>query len=126
MKGKADAADPTFMKNDQPFAERRIRTAVGLLLTCLFLLPGCASLIAGDLARGGNPHYEADRVLAGRIERRLASDSVLHHYGIRASVYQGVATLTGRVATVEEQKRATSVAARVPGVGRVVSRIILK
>lgn len=110
------------MSNHKRFgAERAARTLAALV--CLSLLTACASLVVGDMAKGGNPDYQSDLAIAQSVERNLRGDAVLGGYGIRASVYQGTATLNGRVDTAGQKQRATDLAYRVAGVKRVVSRV---
>ena len=65
----------------------------------------------------------ADHNLDERIEKRIEG-STLKKYGVKVSVTNGVATLTGTVATEANRRRATQLAT-IPGVSRVENQILL-
>ncbi len=122
LDGATDVHLPA-MSNDHRYAMARQRPRAGVLAVGFFLLTGCASLIVSDMAKGGNPDYQSDLALAGSVERYLRADPVLGSFAIDASVYQGIATLSGRVSTPAQKQRAADLAYRVAGVKRVVSRV---
>src|SRR5262245_35867862 len=64
-----------------------------------------------------------DKTLDSRIEKRISSDAALKRYDIKVDVTDGVATLTGTVATDAERTKAASLA-KVTGITRVDNRIV--
>src|SRR5690242_15831336 len=81
------------------------------------LLLGVAALPAGAAA----PEQSA----ADRIEHRVHADAALKKHDIKVSVDDGVATLTGSVATSAQKARAARLA-RVKGVTRVDNQLEIK
>ena len=65
----------------------------------------------------------ADHNLDERIEKRL-STSTLKKYDIKVSVTNGVATLTGTVATEADRRKATQLATA-PGISRVENQLVV-
>jgi hyperosmotically inducible protein len=65
----------------------------------------------------------ADHNLDERIEKRL-SNSTLKKYDVKVSVTNGVATLTGTVATEADRRKATELAT-IPGIARVENQLIV-
>jgi osmotically-inducible protein OsmY len=65
----------------------------------------------------------ADHNLDERIEKRL-STSTLKKYNVKVSVTNGVATLTGSVATEADRHQATQLAT-IPGIARVENQLIV-
>jgi osmotically-inducible protein OsmY len=65
----------------------------------------------------------ADHNLDEKIEKRI-STSNLKKYGIKTSVTNGVATLTGTVATEADRRKATQLAT-MPGIARVDNQLIV-
>lgn len=62
--------------------------------------------------------------LQDRIEDRFDADATLKHFDIDVSVTNGVATLTGTVATAEDRRRAETLAT-ISGISRVQNNIIV-
>jgi osmotically-inducible protein OsmY len=65
----------------------------------------------------------ADHNLDTRIEKRIAA-STLKKYDVKVSVTNGVATVTGTVATEADRRKATDLAT-IPGVTRVDNQLIV-
>jgi len=65
----------------------------------------------------------ADHNLDERIEKRIDS-STLKKYNVKVSVTNGVATLTGTVATEADRAKATQLAT-IPGISRVENQLIV-
>ena len=65
----------------------------------------------------------ADRNLDERIEKRLSA-STLKKYNVKVSVTNGIATLTGTVATEADRLKATQLAT-MPGISRVDNQLIV-
>jgi hypothetical protein len=65
----------------------------------------------------------ADEALAARIRRELREDAATADLGVHVRVKNGVATLTGKVLSIEDTDNAMEVAARVPGVVDVVDKL---
>jgi osmotically-inducible protein OsmY len=65
----------------------------------------------------------ADHNLDERIEKRIGT-STLKKYGVKVSVTNGVATLTGTVATEADRAKATQLAT-IPGISRVENQLIV-
>ena len=65
----------------------------------------------------------ADHNLDERIEKQL-SNSTLKKYDVKVSVTNGVATLTGTVATEADRRKATQLAT-IPGISRVDNQLIV-
>jgi osmotically-inducible protein OsmY len=89
-----------------------------------------AALVAGPIstraafAQAAATNASPDSTLDKRIENRFHSDSTLKKYSINVSVDQGVATLTGTVATDADKAKATQVAT-IPGITRVDNKLIV-
>jgi osmotically-inducible protein OsmY len=97
-----------------------LRLTRSTLLVAALLLVGCALLT-------GTPPTEssADQTLATRVREALVADPRLRGSQLDVCVRDGVATLTGRVPTFLERRRAIETALRVLGVRRVTSEIEL-
>ena len=67
--------------------------------------------------------WPADHNLDERIEKRI-DGSTLKKYDVKVSVTNGVATLTGTVATEADRRQATQLAT-IPGVTRVENRLLV-
>lgn len=71
--------------------------------------------------REGNP----DTDLAFSVKKTLEADKDVADQGIDVTASRGTVTLWGTVGTKEERERASSVAARVPGVVSVENRLVV-
>jgi hypothetical protein len=69
---------------------------------------------------------QADRELAARVERALATDPSLRDVVIEAEAEAGRVTLTGTVPSFRERARAIERALEVPGVKSVRPRLVLQ
>lgn len=65
----------------------------------------------------------ADEALAARIRRELREDAATADLAIHVRVRNGVATLTGKVLSIEDTDNAAEVASRVAGVVDVVDEL---
>jgi osmotically-inducible protein OsmY len=68
---------------------------------------------------------QADKVMAERVEAALSADKALFAKHITAHADNGVVRLTGYVWEASDFEEATSIAANVPGVTRVVNDLEL-
>jgi len=89
-----------------------------------------ALLAAGPLASIGHAQAGSattttpqDKTLETRLEKRIHGDATLKKYDIDVDVHNGVATLTGTVATEAERTKAATLA-NVPGITRVDNKIV--
>lgn len=73
-----------------------------------------------------DPAAAADRELAARVERAVATDPALRDAVIEAEVRAGQVTLSGTVPTFREQARAIETTLGVPGVKSVRPRLVLE
>ncbi len=99
--------------------ETRWHLRVPFLLLCLaalFWVAACAT-------PGGRYPGQVcdDGVIASSIKARLAEMMGLQAIGIDVDVYRGEVVLQGRVRTPNEESRVVAVAARTPGVRKVVN-----
>jgi hyperosmotically inducible protein len=91
---------------------------------------GVVALLAGPIGTAtAAPARQAtskpsDKTIDDRIENRIKADASLKKYDIDVSVDQGIATLTGTVATSAQRDRAAR-DAKVSGVTRVDNRIVV-
>lgn len=102
------------------------------IATCLAAVVACGGLTGCSTAshtsanhNTGGPHY-SDGSTARRIRSELAGSSVFKLRGVKTEVNNGVAQLSGYVSAEEQRKYACNVAARTPGVRRVVNNIRLE
>lgn len=101
-----------------------IATCLGAVVACAGLT-GCSTANHASANHTGGPHY-SDASTARRIRSELAGSSVFKLRGVRTEVNNGVAQLSGYVSAEEQRKYACNVAARTPGVRRVVNNIRLE
>lgn len=101
-----------------------------LLASALF--GGCASLIVGGAAGGGNHNtrdsrtaaeLDSDATITSTINRRYVNDTLVSALDVRVSTYQGVVTLSGTVDSQAAATRAAALARSTKNVRRVISRI---
>jgi osmotically-inducible protein OsmY len=96
----------------------------------IFTLVCTASLLGGPvvgrvLASQDATAKAANHTTEERIEQRIHDDSILKHHDVKASVSNGVATLTGTVATASQRTRAARLA-NVTGITRVDNQIVVQ
>jgi hyperosmotically inducible periplasmic protein len=98
-----------------------MRSAIGtaFVVAALAVVPAPARAIAPQTAAVAS----ADHNLDERIEKRISA-STLKKYGVKVSVTNGVATLTGTVATEADRRKATQLAT-IPGVSRVENQLLV-
>jgi osmotically-inducible protein OsmY len=94
-----------------------MKTALGSVFVVAALLAVPAP------GRAAQATMSADHNADERIEKRLNTSS-LKKYDIKVSVTNGIATLTGTVATEADRRKATQLAT-VPGVSRVENQLIV-
>ena len=87
------------------------------------------ALIAGPVSVGAASSQAAavkpsDHTLTERIETRVHQDASLKNHNVDVSVDNGVATLTGTVATNAQKTRAATLA-RVKGITRIDNRLVV-
>jgi len=87
-----------------------------LLLTLGFLVGACST----PGGRKAGQVYD-DAVIATRIKTRLTEMMGTQVIGVDVDVYQGEVTLQGRVHSPNQELRVVAVAARVPGVKKVIN-----
>ena len=71
------------------------------------------------------PKADADKELAARVKKALEADSRIRAQGVDVTASNGVVRLWGTVASPAEQKLARDIAASVPGVTSVESKLAL-
>lgn len=115
-------------------AWRNLRVTVAALVAA-GLASGCVVVVDGERGQDeewgvswGGSSQEVDPAsprdeLAREVSARLASEPGLSGQDITVSSREGVVTLHGRVESVTTLEEAMNVAAEVPGVSRVVSRL---
>ncbi len=95
-----------------------------LFLTLLLLqMTGCASMLAGGLAKGGYQSSPQDRDTTARVEQHLKINSRLNASRIRVNTYEGTVTLNGNVNSSKSIQQVIDMTRRVRGVKRVISRL---
>ncbi len=95
-----------------------------LFLTLLLLqMTGCASMLAGGLAKGGYQSSPQDRDTTARVEQHLKINSRLNVSRIRVNTYEGTVTLNGNVNSSKSIQQVIDMTRRVRGVKRVISRL---
>lgn len=89
----------------------------------VMLLHGCATGVAGGYGQGGRDSYgrsyqeaRADNRITAAVNSALVRDRSLPAMDIDVQTYDGVVTLSGRVANRNTAQRAVTVARDVPGV----------
>jgi osmotically-inducible protein OsmY len=89
-----------------------------------------AALVAGPVssratfAQSAKTAASSDSVLDNRIETRIHNNASLKKFKIDVAVNNGVATLTGTVATEADRAKATQ-AATIPGISRVDNQLLV-
>ena len=103
-----------------------------LLMVLVIALAGCATAVSTGYGQGGQTadgrsYSEAygDNQISAAVNTALVQDSLVKASDIRVSTRDGVVTLDGRVASIEQARRAASLAAVVPGVSRVINRLAI-
>ncbi|MBE0509760.1 MAG: BON domain-containing protein [Chromatiales bacterium] len=104
-----------------------------LAVTVLVMfLSACATAVSTGYGQGGQmadgrSYSEAygDNQISAAVNTALVQDSLIKASDIRVSTRDGVVTLDGRVASIEQARRAASLAASVSGVKRVINRLAI-
>jgi len=99
--------------------EEQMRAAFGSVFVAAALMAAPASMRAAVPQTTAS----ADHNLDERIEKRLNA-STLKKYDVKVSVTNGIATLTGTVATEADRQKATQLAT-MPGISRVDNQLIV-
>jgi osmotically-inducible protein OsmY len=92
-------------------------------IACVFALYGAGPVFASS-AVAQETAKTPDKTIDKRIEQRVNADASLKKYHVKVSVDDGIATLTGAVAT-EAQKARAGTLANVRGVTRVDNQIVV-
>ena len=92
-------------------------------VTGLFVVAAFMAIPAPARAASPQAAMSADHNLDERIEKQLSA-STLKKYGIKVSVTNGVATLTGTVPTEADRRKATQLAT-IKGVSRVDNQLLV-
>ena len=97
---------------------RKATAATGPLLLLLAgaITPAYSDTLTRDLQRGAS-----DQSAALQIYNRLDADPNYYYRHVRVSVHNGIATLSGYVWSTSEIYHARGIAARVPGVRKVIT-----
>jgi len=114
----------------------RVAWAV-VALAAMLAASGCAvSLLKGaagsssssGTSQGGRTpaQVQADSALSTAVRSRLAADAQLKAFNIRVDAHQGVVTLRGQVARVEQRNAAADVARSVRGVKSVQNLLTVR
>jgi hypothetical protein len=93
--------------------------AVTLTGSCATARPGPSAQTGAELAR--HEHGAADDVLANAVYSALNADPIYYFRHVDVKVHDGVAQLSGYVWSTDAIYRARALAAKTPGVTRVVS-----
>ncbi len=72
---------------------------------------------------GGSKAFADNQAVADRIAANLRDSGQLRNYRIEVRVADGIATLEGTVASIEQMNTALGIAARTEGVSRVINRL---
>lgn len=100
-----------------------MRRSILSLLTSLLLLASCTSAPrVGVNTSVSSSHYTASELIA-RIKTALLNDETVGARHIDVHVRDGYVTLTGRVASDEEERRAVTIVRGVEGVRDVRSEL---
>ncbi|MBX5462603.1 MAG: BON domain-containing protein [Steroidobacteraceae bacterium] len=82
---------------------------------------------SGTSQSGRTPaQVQADSALSTAVRSRLAADAQLKALNIRVDAHQGVVTLRGQVATVEQRNAAAAAARSVKGVKSVQNLLTVR
>ena len=92
-----------------------------IVVAATVLVTACATLASRTPAERA-----ADDQLAAQVEQALLNDQEIYARHIDVDAEHGVVHLSGLIWSVEELSKAKRVAARVPGVKRVVSELELE
>src|SRR4051812_30868203 len=93
-------------------------------VVCAVAISGFNAAPAGAALPQAGTAAASDKQLDSRIEQRIHKDPSLKRYDIDVSVADGVATLSGTVATEADRTKATQLAT-MSGISRVDNRIIV-
>jgi len=98
-----------------------MKSAIGsaFVLAALVAGPAPVRAVSGQAAAVASADHNLDQ----RIEKRIDA-STLKKYNVKVSVTNGIATLTGTVATEADRQKATQLAT-IPGVTRVENQLIV-
>jgi osmotically-inducible protein OsmY len=102
--------------------KRSLRTLA--LAASLATLSGATAAAAGvDQQKPPAPPARTSENLKDRVEHRLETHATLRKYDVKVAVDNGIATLTGEVATDAQKAEAAKVAGAVRGISKVVNNI---
>jgi hyperosmotically inducible protein len=118
-------------------AESRIgrATAGAALMVATLVLSGCALAMLNGAAHSGGAaapasgtaaRQSADAALATSVRSKLAANPALKPFNLGVDTHDGVVTLTGQVATVEQRNAAQLAARSVNGVKSVQNRVTVR
>lgn len=99
-----------------------ILTALTLCFLSMSLIAGCASTPKSE----STGQYVDDSAITAKIKTDILKDPALKVTQINVETYKGVVQLSGFVDSQESIKRATDVAASVPGVVSVRNNLVIK
>jgi osmotically-inducible protein OsmY len=104
--------------------EKNVMKRVIWSIACVFALYGAGPLFASSAVPQDTTAKTPDKTIDKRIEQRVNADASLKNFHLKVSVDDGIATLTGAVATEAQRARAESLA-NVRGVTRVDNQIVV-
>jgi len=97
-----------------------MKAAIGTLLVATLAI--AAPAYAAAPRQAATTTTPADKAIAKRIDKRISANATLRKFSIHTDVRNGVATLTGTVATEGDRQKAASLAS-VSGITRVDNQI---
>lgn len=95
---------------------------LALAMTLSMSTAALSSAVATDTQAPAPAQAQTDEMVKDRIAYRLETSSVVRRYDVKVKVEQGVATLSGEVATAAQKAEAERIA-KVDGISRVESTI---
>ena len=107
----------------------------GVVLLFIASLAGCASLVVGGVADGGDQsahdnrsagERDTDAAITAAINRKYVHDNQINALDIRVHTYRGVVTLTGSVSSPAVASRAVAQARSTASVRQVISRLSVR
>ncbi len=116
-------------------AESRIGRAAGVaaLMVATLMLAGCAlAMLNGAASSGGSSsggttaQPSADAAISTAVRSKLAANVALKPFNLGVDTHDGVVTLTGQVANVDQRNAAQLAARTVNGVKSVQNRVTVR
>ena len=94
------------------------------------IILGLISLLAGGCAatNGGKStgEYIDDAAITTKVKAMMIDNFTTQGFSIRVSTYKGTVQLSGFVNTLEQKRRAMTIASKVHGVKKIINNIIIR